>query len=540
LEIKQQQLQHMNNLEGGDDVDQSLASTISGLQLTMLSSKSSTHATHRQVDGEGEEAGIQEEEEGEVRSSLTQISSTEQPSTKPQPNTIQSTDSHHSASIPNTKLKWTGSELSKMRLRWWDAVRAKQTEFKEDQKHENGAPYDEQNSLSSSSSSSGGYHATSYSSSDDDEDSLIHRHPVYSDPMQPPSLNNAPFDEMDNNMNNASASTTPLSPVKVWPESSKVVPQSILDLEHFCIESSHPLHCAIYNHALKYYDNGILRNHCNGNINSDNSQNNNFETTETEVVLRSLLTMQGSVDVLRWKNERVCLTAMRGLEANTHCLQDSRVDTLLGCTSTNPKALLSADRTSLTPLQLAIYWNQPRMVRLLCDTFASKKQQVKKAEEEDEHGRTPLMLACELGHVDCIQAILCASVPKLDRREREGGNTAFHFCCMGKLNDGQLSTTHLHEDAEDDILRFDTSTCVDSIDMLLKHTPLGQQKRAFMLTNCNGQNLLHLACSRGDLRLVECLLDRGNLLPGVKISKALDAKDRLGYTPFLAAVSADA
>ena len=235
---------------------------------------------------------------------------------------------------------------------------------------------------------------------------------------------------------------------------------------------------------------------------------------------------------------------MRGLESKSAQCQESSVKTLTS-NRTHPNLLLSADTSSLTPLQLAIYWNLPRIVRLICTSFASKKNGKKATEEEDEHGRTPLMLACELSHVACIQAVLCVSSPKLDRRERDGGNTAFHFCCMGRLlNEEQLllSDSLIRDDnSGEDVLDFDdTSTaCADAMSMLLKYTPVSQQKRAFMLTNGNGQNLLHLACSRGDLRLVECLLVRGNG-SGIKISKALDAKDRFGYTPFLAAVAADA
>ena len=39
---------------------------------------------------------------------------------------------------------------------------------------------------------------------------------------------------------------------------------------------------------------------------------------------------------------------------------------------------------------------------------------------------------------------------------------------------------------------------------------------------------------------MEFLLREGGRLPGIKLSKALEAKDGRGWTPFLAAVAADA
>ena len=95
---------------------------------------------------------------------------------------------------------------------------------------------------------------------------------------------------------------------------------------------------------------------------------------------------------------------------------------------------------------------------------------------------------------------------------------------------------------DDDGIDYDPTTgrVEEAMDMLLKYTPANQQRRAFLLSNADGRNLLHLACSRGYLRLVEYLIERGEDIPGMKISKALDAKDKFGYTPFLAAVAADA
>ena len=67
------------------------------------------------------------------------------------------------------------------------------------------------------------------------------------------------------------------------------------------------------------------------------------------------------------------------------------------------------------------------------------------------------MLAYELGYASCIQTLLqySSSKNKLDCRERMGGNTAFHFCCMEVLkskssnnddDDGQVLHSSLSSD----------------------------------------------------------------------------------------------
>ena len=78
----------------------------------------------------------------------------------------------------------------------------------------------------------------------------------------------------------------------------------------------------------------------------------------------------------------------------------------------------------------------------------------------------------------------------------------------------------------------------DTIDALLQYTPTKDNKIALLSTNQSGQNIFHMACSRGDVTLLERLLEM-HILPGVNIAKALGAKDSLGYTPFLTAIVSD-
>ena len=486
------------------------------VQLTTLSSKSLHTIIDQEIDGDDKlTSTIEDNEEISMPHTATSIEG--------------ASSQNQSTIIPNTKQKWTESELSKMRKRWWEAVRAKQKKAEEDRvqrmlefQQENALLVHERDSDENEddSSSLGRSNSSSPSSSSISTDNITELdHANYHDPMEPPSLT-TPFDEMV-----PVTEPRPPSPT-IIPYIRPTVPQSILDLEQRCIQSMYPLHCAIYNIALSqnYEEFGTY-----------NNNNDSYEKSDAEVVLHRLLTKHKAEEVMQWKSQRVGLSRIPGLEGTSKC-DKSSIDTL-----TNAKVdLLSADIASLTPVQLAIYWNQPKAIRLLYST-TTHGTNMKHSDEEDEHGRTPLMLACELSHAECIQALMCASsLRKLDRRERKGGNTAFHFCCMGS-NYGNLLRVHSGDDDDvegEDILDLgsDTSTsvCVDSLDMLLRYTSVKDQKRALMTTNRNGHNLLHLACLQGDLILLECLLKN---IPGVNVSKVLDVKDVFGYTPFLTAVA---
>ena len=498
-------------------------------QLTTLTSKS-LHTIDRGIDGVNE-LGCPIEYEEEESSSLprsTALSSVV--------SSVVDTSSNKNM-IPNTNYaNWTESKLSKMRKRWWEAVRAKRRKAEEDRVKKrleveqedalllaNGNWRDNENENGEDSSLESSSHSLSSVSTQGNVAKLERSN--YYDPMEPPSLT-TPFDEMV-----TVSDLRPPSPT-IMPFIRPTASQSVLDLEQKCLQSSYPLHCVIYNIALSQGEKG-LDNYCGNDGDS-------YKKSDAEVVLHRLLTKHEAEEVLKWKNKQVSMSQIRGLEGTSNYVK-SRDDTL-----TNAKVnLLSADIASLTPLQLAIYWNQPKAIRLLHSKTTTHDTNMKHSSEEDEHGRTPLMLACELSHAECIQALMCASHPrKLDRRERKGGNTAFHFCCMGS-NYGNLPRVYSGDDDGDndvegkDVIDLATSVCVDSLDVLLRYTSVKDQKRALMTTNRNGHNLLHLACRQGDLILLEWLLEQYQNIPGVNVSKALDVKDMFGYTPFLTAVAHD-
>jgi len=482
---------------------------------------------------------ILDNKEVEVDDQLEDIPETDDTSRHPTSSTEASThDITNYQTIPNTKHKWTNSELTKMRKRWWDAVRAKRKKVEEERLERrrvveekekrkvlsarNGTTGDMDNEVhydtDDSSSDDGSSSSSSYSFSSSNDNRLIH---TSYDPMEPPSLTSTPFDEMTKpNKKNPRPQTPPIIPY-IKP----TVSQTILDLEKQSLELDYPLHYAVYIISLKENTNHeITGNTCNGSrYNNDEVDERN--KSDGEVVLNRLLKMQSDEDVDQWRSLRVGLSTIRGLEDEESTLETD---------------LLSADVNAMTPLQLAIYLNLPSIIRLLYTTSTTTSTHYTKnnsCDEEDEYGRTPLMLACELNHVECIQTIMCISSPrKLVRREQLGGNTAFHFCCMDrqlKEEGGEDSHDHHHQ-----LATSSTPQCASAFEMLLRYTPIKEQKKILSTTNHNKQNLLHLACNQGDLQLLEILLDCHNS-PGVNVAKALEVKNSFGYTPFVSAVASE-
>lgn len=377
--------------------------------------------------------------------------------------------------LPNVKVKWNETQMSRMRIRWWEAQRIKRQMEIETKKKEKELLMQNVDSADESSSAS-----SSTSSSDDS--------------MQPPSLKN-PFDEVTIKCGTSQQMTLL--------EESSVSPQITL-LEKKCLQSDYPLHFIIHH----YYS---LRQH-------------QQHISDAKTVLIRLLEKQDIATVELWRSTTMSLYNLNVFEI----LLDLNV--LPGI------QLLSADLEALTPLQLAIILDLPEVVCLLLSTICPSLQigagNKPTTMEEDEFGRTPLMLSCELHRQKCIEALLSLIVkPKLDHRENNGGNSAFHLCCMRKqmMFSGETSTNTVP-----------LSAAADTIELLLSRTPPQLQKRILFSVNNSRQSLLHLACASADLSLVECILSQLNQRGCNFVMKALNMKDRKDCVPFICAIKANA
>ncbi|KAL7432138.1 hypothetical protein ACHAXM_002970 [Skeletonema potamos] len=373
--------------------------------------------------------------------------------------------------VLNARWKWNDAQLSKMRQRWWNAVREKQmkdTDRAEQYKSLTSLCRGELEDSSTSSDSSSIYSI--------EDDGLL----------QPPSLSK-PFDEMPVEQTAALLARPPRVSV------------TVLDMETLCCETPYPLHAIIYLHALQNNSNNGLEDSVSTHTKSD-----------SEVVVHRLLTIQEQNDVERWKMEGVTLQELCQFRTPSTVIKN-----LLSVI----EDLTSIDK-EMTPLQLAVVLNCPDIVRVLCSNMATFSMISK---NESEQGWTSLLLACELGHVKCIKALLCSLNIKLDYRERRGGHTAYHFCCLGR----RASNT-------DDI----NYNYVSAFDTLMSHTPNALQKRVLLLSNREGRNIVHMACARGDLSLLKCVLGHLSNVSSQMPWKALSATDRFGHTPFISAVHA--
>lgn len=426
---------------------------------------------------------------------------------------LESENTLNSTMLPNARLKWSDSQLMKMRQRWWEALRAKRQHDEERRRQMNNnyktaveSYVEDELHEGSSSSSSSSSSSVILSSSSSSGDMVEH----YNDSMQPPSLKNTPFDEISISSEiNSSSKTLAL-------HHTLPIPKSILDLEQMCLESPHPFHFLIQQYAIASASRDVISI-------SD-------AASDAVAVLQRLLTIHDENEVAEWRAQRIDPKDMDGEVAAV----------IPDLSKLHSEELLSADITSLTPLQLAILWDLPKLVRIMLSVqsiTSTTDGNRNKCEESDEHNRTPLMMACELGNLACMDTILCLSNIKFDARELQSGNTAYHFCCMRKP---KFTEPPPYKHNVDDYHEGNVHSSTDAFELLLSKSPYGMQKRVLMMVNNDKRNLLHTACSHRDLRLVECLLEHLSCRGYNLAVKALNMKDRYKCVPFLTAVMSDA
>ena len=274
---------------------------------------------------------------------------------------------------------------------------------------------------------------------------------------------------------------------------SSFVNNQMSNLEETCLLSPRPLHYIIHQCYLM-----------------KKNGRQSIGVVDIEVVLNRLIQMQDEAEIKEWKSATIDLYELFPTDSESTHKQGQHI--------------ISADSSALNPLQLAIVLNLPQMVKILI--------QNKIGIEEDSLGRTPLMLSCELYRLECIEILLKLTVkPKLDHRESEGGNSAYHICCMEKPSSRMVGCVGEQDTS------FNAAT--ETMRLLFNRTPFPILKKILFSINNEKKSLLHLACSAGDLRLVDCILYELNSRGFNFVKKAVNMKDMNGCVPFISAVIAN-
>jgi hypothetical protein len=384
--------------------------------------------------------------------------------------------------LTNLKTKWSDSQMSRIRKRWWDAERAKrQMEIERRRKEKEQLLMGDESDDDTSSVSQCSSSLSSIDSYDECDVGMKH------------SSLTSPFDERK--IECSCVIETPETAASIH---HHYVSEQGVSLEEKCLQSAHPVHTIIHQcYLLKLKPQQVAANILPGTTYLD-----------AENVLMRLLERQDIEDNGKW--ESIAETA------NLHDVLLGEVELIIS----KGVELLSADLAALNPLKLVIVLDLPHFIRILLSSRCQSSM-------EDEFGRTPLMLACELNRLGCIDTLLqLTTKPKLDQRENEGGNSAYHFCCINaNITPDDTNTIH--------------SPAADALELLLCKTPFQLQKRVLFSVNNKGQSLLHLACVSGDLRLVDCILNELNSRGSSFVTKALNMKDAYHCIPFISAVKAD-
>jgi ankyrin repeat protein len=171
------------------------------------------------------------------------------------------------------------------------------------------------------------------------------------------------------------------------------------------------------------------------------------------------------------------------------------------------------DTEELSPLELAVKLNRPHLVRILSQAM----DQNECFACEGYMKIAPLLMATDLGHHECVQAILSIVGSSSLLATKDGqGNTAVHYSCLGGRGCATFQC----------LLNFMTSSC--SASLLFK---------LFSCRNDQEQTPLHIAAQNDRVDIVDLVLNHRNTSNVLFLSKLLTIQDIEHQTPLLAAIS---
>ena len=164
--------------------------------------------------------------------------------------------------------------------------------------------------------------------------------------------------------------------------------------------------------------------------------------------------------------------------------------------------------SALTAAHLAIWLDRPQFLKIILDYDNRILHAL------DGYCWTPLMLACALSRDGCVQVIMSYSTKVVFAKHSLTGNNAIHLCCKY----GDLVT-----------LRY-------VLTALYKSSGSKHQYKCFSCQNNDGQTPWHIICENNRMDMVEMFMTVW-VTPSLK---GLTMRDKFGYTPFIAAIYANA
>jgi Ankyrin repeats (many copies) len=191
----------------------------------------------------------------------------------------------------------------------------------------------------------------------------------------------------------------------------------------------------------------------------------------------------------------------------------------------------------LSPLQLAVQLDRPRMVRILFaqSTYSDKSNSDLLLSSLNRQGRDgyvkpAILMAAELGHEECLQAFLSASHgPSILLTRDLDGNTVLHYCCQTENATVSMLRMCLRAAAGCSYNSNHVNASSSSSSSFLA--------KLLLYKNSQGQTCMHIACEHSRVDLVEVILSdtTGSL---TLLSRVLSVLDDRQQTPLLAAVAA--
>lgn len=219
-------------------------------------------------------------------------------------------------------------------------------------------------------------------------------------------------------------------------------------------------------------------------------------------------------DVIKRNDEQALreLLSLHKVGQLSDCLKEAKPESL-DATKSQAQSLVEI------ALHVCVQQDKPHLLRIVLKHISRFSSHDKSRKQEKNQHITPLMMAAELGHGECLLLLLSVQERNSNTVSSRdpNGNNVFHYCCSGQGDDLTLR-------------------------LLLKDLSVGakwkqqQLSKTLLTKNKHEKTPLHVACEQGRVDLVEVFL---SICSTAILSKMLSMTDKKEQTPLLAAVAAN-